>query len=154
LQCFRRNGGQEGITLIELAVVMAIVAIMGAFMAPSIGEWVANYRIRQTARDIASTFQDAKMRAIAKRQAYSVTLTSNLDPAANDDYQMSTAPADPNIPPQQTTARGVKITPVGTVVTFTFNPDGTSNGGSITITNTQGRTYTVGVMATGRIGIN
>ena len=145
LRPFRWDREQQGITLIELVVVIAIVAIMGAFMAPSIGEWVANYRIRQTARDIASTFQDAKMRAIAKRQSYSITFASN-------DYQMSTNPADPDIPPQKTTARGVVIGTVGVVVTF--NPDGTSNGGTITITNTQGRTYNVGVMASGRISIN
>jgi Tfp pilus assembly protein FimT len=54
---------------------MAIVAIMGLFMAPSIGEWVANYRIRQSARDIASTLQLAKMQAISTHQTQTVTFT-------------------------------------------------------------------------------
>jgi prepilin-type N-terminal cleavage/methylation domain-containing protein len=76
LQSIRRmNRGQKGVTLIELAVVMAIVAIMGLFMAPSIGEWVANYRIRQSARDIASTLQLAKMQAISTHQTQTVTFT-------------------------------------------------------------------------------
>jgi len=145
LLILRQSRGQIGITLIELAVVMAIVGIMALFMVPAIGEWVDNYRIRQTSRDIVTTLQEAKMRAIAKRQAYSITFASN-------GYQMSTAPADPDIPPQQATARGVDISTVGVVVTF--NPDGTSNGGTITITNAQGRTYNVGVMASGRISIN
>jgi Tfp pilus assembly protein FimT len=44
---------------------MAIVAIMGLFLAPAIGEWVGNYRIRQAARDMSSDLQFAKMKAIS-----------------------------------------------------------------------------------------
>jgi type IV fimbrial biogenesis protein FimT len=157
VRCSIRSRGrqQQGVTLIEIAVAMAIIAIIAAFMAPAIGEWVENYRIRQTARDIASTFQDAKMRAIAKRQAYSVTFGA----CVSDDYgrtvcgyQMNTTGADPDIPPQQNSAAGVVINSAGTTVTF--NEDGTSGGGTIQISNVQGRTYTVGVMASGRISIN
>lgn len=44
---------------------MAIVAIMAVFMAPAIGEWLDNYRIRQAAREISSDLQLTKMKAIS-----------------------------------------------------------------------------------------
>jgi prepilin-type N-terminal cleavage/methylation domain-containing protein len=56
--------GKGGVTLIELAVVMAIVAIMALFLAPAIGEWIGNFRIRQAGREMASDLQFAKMKAI------------------------------------------------------------------------------------------
>jgi Tfp pilus assembly protein FimT len=56
---------KTGITLIELAVVMAIIAFMGLFLAPSIGEWLNNFQVRQAARDLASDLQFAKIKAIS-----------------------------------------------------------------------------------------
>lgn len=63
-QPMRKSEFRSGVTLIELVVVMAIIAIMAVFMTPGIGEWVQNYRIKQAARDMASDFQFAKMKAI------------------------------------------------------------------------------------------
>jgi prepilin-type N-terminal cleavage/methylation domain-containing protein len=56
---------ERGVTLIEIAVVLAIVAIMALFMAPALGKWLDNYRIRQTARQMSSDLQFAKMKAIS-----------------------------------------------------------------------------------------
>jgi len=56
--------GEGGVTLIEIAVVLAIVAIMGLFLAPAIGEWMGNFRIRQAGREMSSDLQFAKMKAI------------------------------------------------------------------------------------------
>lgn len=76
-----RRKHDKGITLIELVVVMAIVSFMGLFMTPGIGEWVQNYRIKQAARDMASDFQSAKLKAISiSRQKYcTVTFTITVD---------------------------------------------------------------------------
>jgi prepilin-type N-terminal cleavage/methylation domain-containing protein len=71
----------SGITLIELVVVMAIIGIMSLFITPGIGEWVQNYRIKQAARDMASDFQFAKLKAISiSRQKYcTVTFTITVN---------------------------------------------------------------------------
>lgn len=138
-----REREQKGVTLIELAVVMAIVAIMALFMAPAIGEWVDNFRIRQAARDIASTLQQAKMQAISTRQAHAVNFT-----LADGTYVINPLPpggSNSQVP------KGVTIA-AGSAASISFNPDGTSPvNGIITINNTKGKKYQVSVSATGRI---
>ena len=81
-----RRRHNQGITLIELVVVMAIIGIMSVFMTPAIGEWVQNYRIKQAARDMASDFQCAKLKAISiSRQKYcTVTFTITVDDVLYD----------------------------------------------------------------------
>ena len=136
-----RERGQKGVTLIELVVVMAIVAIMALFMAPAIGEWVDNFRIRQAARDISSTLQQAKMQAISTRQPHSVTFTPGADI-----YQITPVTAG---------GGGAQLPKGVTIVsgsTISFSADGTSPlNGTITINNTKGKQYQVSVSATGRI---
>jgi type IV fimbrial biogenesis protein FimT len=77
MKSFMKRQREGGITLIELVVVMAIIAIMGLFMIPSIGEWVQNYRIKQAARDIASDLQSAKMQAISIHKYCTVIFNAN-----------------------------------------------------------------------------
>jgi prepilin-type N-terminal cleavage/methylation domain-containing protein len=68
---------EKGVTLIELVVVMAIIAIMALFMTPSLGEWVQNYRIKQAARNLASDLQSAKMQAINIHKYCTVVFNAN-----------------------------------------------------------------------------
>ena len=135
--------GQKGVTLIELVVVMAIVAIMALFMAPAIGEWVDNFRIKQAARDIASTLQLAKMHAVSTHQPHQV----NFTPA---DGTYGIAPLPPGGSNSQL-PKGVTIV-TGSATSISFNPDGTSSvNGTMTIKNTKDKQYQVSVSATGRI---
>jgi Tfp pilus assembly protein FimT len=74
---FIKSREEGGITLIELCVVLAIIAIMGLFIAPSIGEWVQNFRIKQAARNLASDLQAAKMQAINIHKYCTVAFNAN-----------------------------------------------------------------------------
>ena len=145
--------GEGGVTLIELAVVMAIIAIMGLFMAPAIGEWLDNYRIRQAARDIASHLQLAKIRAISSRVEYRVRFD-----LSNDEYLLE---KNDGVWTQEGSAvpvpRGVDIASatgsLGSPPKVKFNPNGTCSSGHITIDNAKGKQYNVVVHFTGRIRI-
>ena len=70
--------GEGGVTLIELAVVMALVGIMALFVAPAIGEWLDNFRIRQAGREMSSDLQFAKMKAISTGSNCSVVFNQDV----------------------------------------------------------------------------
>ena len=70
---------RRGVTLIELVVVMAIVAILALFVAPAIGEWVKNFRIRNAAREISSDLRLAQMRGISSGWDYAVVFNETID---------------------------------------------------------------------------
>jgi prepilin-type N-terminal cleavage/methylation domain-containing protein len=133
--------GEKGITLIEIAVVLAIVAIMAVFMAPAIGEWFDNFRIRQTARDISSTLQQAKMQTISTKTTNSVDFSTT-----NNTYTLQPEGKVAQVP------RGVNIDSV-TAATISFSPNGTSTTGTITINNAEGKEYQIDINAVGRVSI-
>jgi prepilin-type N-terminal cleavage/methylation domain-containing protein len=74
----RAKQGEGGVTLIEIAVVLAIVGIMSLFLAPAIGTWVGNFRIKQAAREMSSDLQFAKMKAISGNFRRYCTISFNI----------------------------------------------------------------------------
>lgn len=67
---------RQGLTIVELVITMAIVAVLMAAMIPSLGRWVSHYRIKRAARDIASCFRLAQMTAVETNQTCSVRFSS------------------------------------------------------------------------------
>ncbi len=63
----------SGFTLGELMVVIAIIAILSAFVTPNLIGWLPNYRMRSAARDIYSNFQKAKLTAIKQHCLCTIT---------------------------------------------------------------------------------
>jgi prepilin-type N-terminal cleavage/methylation domain-containing protein len=53
----------EGFTAIEVLTVAAIVALLGAFAAPMMGNMLGNYRLSGDARGVSNTAALAKLRA-------------------------------------------------------------------------------------------
>lgn len=147
-----KRRGERGITLIEVAVVMSIVAIMGLFMAPALGEWIDNYRIRQSARDISSILQQAKMKAISSRLDYRVCfdLINEAYVLEKDDAGWHQEGDAFRVP------RGVNIDNTDfTNDSVQFNPNGTIllPAGSIYINNAEGKQYRVNVSPAGAVSI-
>jgi len=134
--------GEGGFTLIELGIVMALVGIMALFMAPAIGEWIDNFRIRQAARDISSTLQQAKMQAISTKTTNSVDFDTT-----NNTYTLQPEGKMAQV------QRGVNIVDGSTTATVSFAPDGSSSGGTITIDNAKGKQYQVNINGVGRVSI-
>ncbi len=59
---------KHGISSLELAVVLALIAIMATFTIPFLGSWLRHYRIMGAARELTSSMQDARLTAIKNNQ--------------------------------------------------------------------------------------
>ena len=122
---------KKGVTLVELIVVFVIIGIMALLLVPNIGAWLPSYRLRSAARDIASTFRGAQMRAVSECTSYTVgfnatgyvyagtattlppgiTIVSNTLPALNAVFNSdSTCPSPGSITLQNTKGAQKKIT--------------------------------------------
>ena len=149
---------QKGVTLIELIVVFVIIAIMAGLLAPNIGAWLPNYRLRSATRDIVSTMRTAQMRAVSNNVQYRVNFNA-ADLGAANSYLLqrdSGGGVFVNDGAIQTLPAGITIStnlfPAGRVV---FNANSTSSGGSITLENTKGATRSITLTtATGRVNIS
>jgi len=153
----RRNHNQ-GVTMIELAVVMAIVGIMALFMAPALGEWTGRFRVRGASKDLADAFQLARLKSISEAVEYKVEL--DLDNQQFRIWKGNLRRNSTSWPTQEGSTisppRGVTIDNIDSVTTgvhnIVFRPDGmTTASNSIAIQNEKGDLFQVTVSQTGRI---
>lgn len=77
----------QGFNLIELAVSLAIFAILVSMAIPSYSEWIRNTRIRSTAESIQNGLQLAKAEAVRRNTNVRFQLTTTL----TDDCALDTA---------------------------------------------------------------
>jgi type IV fimbrial biogenesis protein FimT len=72
---------EKGFSLVEIAVVIAVIAILSAVAIPAISSWLPNYTLKSEARDIYGVMNKLKSTAI-KENTRGVII---FDPA-NDTY--------------------------------------------------------------------
>ena len=155
---FMKPANNEGVTLVELVVVLVIIAIMAGLLVPNIGAWLPNYRLRSATRDIVSTMRTAQMRAVSNNVQYRINFNAAEIGAINS-YVLQRDNGGggfDNDGAVETLPTGITISsnlfPVGRAV---FNRDSTSSGGSITLQNTKGSTRMITLTTvTGRVSIN
>ena len=90
----KNRKGDAGVTMIELAVVMAIVAAMAAMAIPAFGVWLPNYRLKSAARDLYSNLQLAKLGAVKENKDWAVVFNQGVTPGKY--YVVSDAGANGN----------------------------------------------------------
>lgn len=144
------KSNKRGVTLLELLVVFAIIAIGSLLAVPNIGPWIANYRLRTATRDITSTLRVAQMRAVTNNVNYRVSFNSG---AGTYILQRNTGgPSWWDEGTAQTLPTGIRIDPAPVNNPLTFSPNSSSNGGTITLKNTKNTQRTISVLpSTGRI---
>ncbi len=142
---------RKGITLIELIVVVAIIAIGATLIAPNIGAWVPGYRLKSATREVVSAMRVAQMKAVSSNVWYRL----NFDPA-NGKYSLETSPDLGNTWTKEGDDFGL---PTGINIsgtTFTgnkaiFYPDSTATNGTVNVVNTKGSQKTITLWGTGRV---
>lgn len=67
---------ENGMTLIELMVVVAIMGVSAALAAPSFSQMIANYQVRSGAESIINGLNYARAEAVRRNSAVSFVLTT------------------------------------------------------------------------------
>jgi len=81
---------QRGFSLIELAVVLAVVAILYRIAAPSFGGWISNTQTRTAAESIQNGLQLARAEAIRRNRSVIFWLTAQG--TAGPDWMVACSP--------------------------------------------------------------
>ena len=159
---------RRGITLMELIIVMAIIALGAVLMVPNIAGWIPHYRLRSATRDVVSTLRVAQMKAVARNVDHRVTFV----PGEGSFFIMRRTTAGVNnwvrITVSDEVAAGAddakQFLPSGVQfdsVNFPtavnnpeFYPNSTASGGNVVLKNSRGTLRTIIVApTTGRIRI-
>jgi len=149
---------QRGVTLVELIVVMVIIAIGAVLIAPNIGGFLPNYRLRSGAREIVSTMRLAQMKAISTNQGHGVAFGANSFQVFYRDTGgvLQADGVSVSLP------KGVElidntfplVTVGGSNKPFAeFNPNSTSSAGAVNVKGKKGSKRITVASATGRIKI-
>lgn len=75
---------ERGITLIELMVTIAVLALLMMAIIPEIGSWSRNMQIRDTAESFLSGLQRARQTAVTLNRPVTFTLVTTTDAAVLD----------------------------------------------------------------------
>ena len=144
---------KRGVTLVELIVVMVIIGIAATLIAPNIGAWLPNYRLRSATRDIISTMRIAQMKAVSTNLTYQVSFTIN--PASYILQYQNTAGTWVNEGVAQNLPTGISISAITLAGNKAqFNPNSTSSSGSVTLRNNRGVEKKISLTSsTGRVRV-
>lgn len=146
---------KKGVTLVELVVVMAIIALGAVLFVPNLGTWISYYRLRSATRDITSALRTAQMKAVSNNISYRVRFN-----AGENSFVILYQTTDDFKPegPSQKLPQGVAISEVsfsGGTDYVVFNRDSTSSAGHLTLSNAKGTKRTITVSsATGRVRVD
>jgi type II secretion system protein H len=75
----RRSASQAGFTLIELIVVVVIISVLAVIAIPSVTEELRSRRTQNAAREVASLYRTARMRALSRGSAVLVRYDASVD---------------------------------------------------------------------------
>lgn len=107
-----RLDDQCGFTLIELLVTIVVAAIIASLAAPSFSRVVASQQLNLSARELASTFSQARAQAALLRREVTVTLNDTTPNTATNFYWAPAANSRLDAP---STVPAIVFTPNGTL---------------------------------------
>ena len=144
------RAASAGVTLLELLIVLAIMAIVAAIVVPMFGGGVSTGELKSAAREVAAGLRFARSEALATRQETRVLLDLERR-TFRIERDARTHALPPQIELKLFTAQRDLVSE--TVGAIRFFPDGGSNGGRVTLAAGE-RKYEVDVdWLTGRVAI-
>lgn len=110
---------QDGFTLVELMVTIAIMAIIAMMAAPSMSNLLESKRLDGNQRDLINTLSEAKSQAILGRQDVSINLNST---ALNTPTSLNwKADSNNSLELKNIAADGTQSSLTATILTFNAN---------------------------------
>ncbi len=168
----------RGFTLVELMVTVALIAFLGLILSKTFNSsaWLAHYRLKGAARDLAINLQKARMNAIKENRAWAVAFDTGAGTYSlvSSGVDMSISATADNIVAEtvslsaykngiQYGRAGVGSSPlggtIGNDVTFTsamvtFSSKGLADGsGYCYLTNDQGAVFAIGALLSGVVKV-
>ena len=142
---------EDGFTLIEIAIVIAIVGLTSALAVPNYINWHAKYQLRQAATEIQNQLSLARISAMSRNSVVNVSFVvsgGKVRFSAGDASGLSV------IPMTEMMNAVTGLNPAPTAVAF--SPLGIRSGGGtgnqqIMISNNQGLSYSVRVTPRGKV---
>ena len=144
------RASRRGVTLLELLIVLAIMAIVAGFVIPMFGGPVSTSELRSAARQLAAGLRLAQSEAVSQRRQTFLVLD-----VAGKRFKVDNDPQEHKLPSKVelklfTAQNDLVSESVGSI---RFFPDGGSNGGRITVASGD-RKFDVDVdWLTGRVAI-
>ena len=141
---------QRGVTLLELLIVIALMAIVAGFVIPRFGGPISTSELRASARQLAAGLRLARSEAVSERRETFLVLD-----VAGKRFKVDREPREHPLPSRIelklfTAQNDLVSTDVGSI---RFFPDGGSNGGRITVASGP-RKFDIDVdWLTGRVAI-
>lgn len=74
----KRAPHQQGFTLVEIIIVVAVLAMLLAAVAPEMGVWMHNIRIRSTAEAMQNGLQQARAEAMRRNRNVQFSLVDEI----------------------------------------------------------------------------
>ena len=144
------RASRRGVTLLELLIVLAIMAIVAGFVIPMFGGPVSTSELRSAARQLAAGLRLAQSEAVSQRRQTFLVLD-----VAGKRFKVDNDPQEHKLPSKIelklfTAQNDLVSESVGSI---RFFPDGGSNGGRITVASGD-RKFDVDIdWLTGRVAI-
>jgi general secretion pathway protein H len=120
---------EEGFTLVEMLVVLAILALTTTFAVPLLSGGSEGLRLDMASSELAAALRVTRSAAITRN--VQMALMIDVDRRTFSSTVVSERPFAPNIEAKLTFASGMRSAPSDGG--FQFFPDGSSTGGDVTL---------------------
>ncbi len=142
----------KGFSLIEVVVVIALMAIIAAFVAPNFMNMMVQRRLNGAARQIMSELMNARMQAVSQQNAFKISFPSNHEyTILDDDDNDGVADTGESIQTKDIQSDYYDVT-LNSTANVIFSGRGTANLATITVSNSAG-SKNVNVEITGYVKI-